>query len=42
VLLKDMEAPAQKHLQYRQRWHWGLHHYYLRHYRAGSAEPIDE
>jgi glyoxylase-like metal-dependent hydrolase (beta-lactamase superfamily II) len=42
VLLKEMDAPPQRHLQYRQRWHWGLHHYYLRHYRPGSAEPIDE
>jgi glyoxylase-like metal-dependent hydrolase (beta-lactamase superfamily II) len=41
-LLKGLDAPAQRHMQFRQRWHWGLHHYYLRHYRSGSADPIEE
>jgi len=41
-LLKGLDAPAQRHLQYRQRWLWGLRHYYLRHYHATAAELNDD
>ncbi|HEX7568825.1 MAG TPA: hypothetical protein VF355_09715 [Anaerolineaceae bacterium] len=42
VLLKEMDIPTQSHMQYRQRLHWGLHQYYLRHYRAASMDNLDE
>ena len=42
ALLKEIEIPTQRHTQYRQRLHWGLRQYYLRHYRANSVDPLDE
>jgi glyoxylase-like metal-dependent hydrolase (beta-lactamase superfamily II) len=42
TLLKEIETPTQRHSQYRQRLHWGLRQYYLRHYRASSVDPVDE
>lgn len=33
ALLKDFEIPPHRELQYRQRLHYGLYHYYIRHYQ---------
>jgi glyoxylase-like metal-dependent hydrolase (beta-lactamase superfamily II) len=42
ILLKQIEFSIQRQLQYRQRLTWGLRQYYLRHYRPGSAENLDD
>lgn len=42
ALLKQVDPPAQRQLQYRQRLTWGLRQYYLRHYRPNSAENLDD
>jgi glyoxylase-like metal-dependent hydrolase (beta-lactamase superfamily II) len=41
ALLADLEFPAQREAQYRQRLIYGLHHYYVRHYQP-SGEEIPE
>jgi glyoxylase-like metal-dependent hydrolase (beta-lactamase superfamily II) len=42
-LLKEFQiAGPQRQLQYQQRLQWGLRQYYLRHYRQGVSEEIEE
>jgi glyoxylase-like metal-dependent hydrolase (beta-lactamase superfamily II) len=41
-LLKAIEFPIQRQLQYKQRLTWGLRQYYVRHYRPNSAENLDD
>ena len=38
VLLKEFDILPQRELQYRQRLHYGLYHYYIRHYQPTEAE----
>ncbi len=38
ALLKDFEIPPQRELQYRQRLHYGLYNYYIRHYQPTENE----
>ncbi|HVP22210.1 MAG TPA: hypothetical protein VMS73_10160 [Anaerolineaceae bacterium] len=42
ALLKQIEFPIQRQLQYKQRLSWGLRQYYIRHYRPSSAENLDD
>lgn len=37
-LLEGFDIPSQRELQYRQRLHYGLYHYYLRHYQNVEEE----
>jgi len=37
-LLKEFEIPPQRETQYWQRLHYGLNHYYLRHYKSNEDE----
>lgn len=41
-LLKDFKAPAARQKQYAHRLHYGLNHYYARHYHSTSRHLLDE
>ena len=41
-LLKEIDHPGQRQLQYQQRLQWGLRQYYLRHFRQETNEEIVE
>jgi glyoxylase-like metal-dependent hydrolase (beta-lactamase superfamily II) len=38
ALLKDFDIPAHREVQYRQRLHYGIYHYYIRHYQPTEDE----
>lgn len=42
ALLADFDPPDGRETQFRQRLHWGLRQYYLRHYQPESNEIIEE
>jgi cyclase len=42
LLLKDFKAPAARQKQYAHRLHYGLNHYYARHYHSTSRHLLDE
>jgi glyoxylase-like metal-dependent hydrolase (beta-lactamase superfamily II) len=42
ALLADYDPPEGRETQFRQRLHWGLRQYYLRHYQPNSTEIIEE
>ena len=42
VLLKEFSIPTSRQSIYRQRLVWGLRQYYLRHYKPGSGDSLEE
>ncbi len=42
TLARRFNAAAPRAAMYRQRLVWGLRHYYLRHYKPGGSEPLEE